>query len=139
MGLKRHIKDNCQWIYMSVLAGLYGLQKMRLDKQETTPLGNLGYCFSFYERSLTGIRRTYSRLTPPGVLTREHVGLSRETSSVSPACRKRRLNWAVCRNHRTKWVVPCRCRTGTLKRPAKCLWRWESDRRYNFFSPPAHI
>ena len=26
------------------------------------------------------------------------------------------------------------------KDPTKCLWRWESDRRYNFFfSPPAHL
>ena len=29
--------------------------------------------------------------------------------------------------------------TGTLKNPTKCLWRWEPDRRYNFFSPPAHL
>ena len=54
--------------------------------------------------------------------------------------RKRRLNGAVCRNHRIKRVVPCRCRTGTLKNPTKCLWRWEPDRRYNFFfNPPAHL
>ena len=27
-----------------------------------------------------------------------------------------------------------------LKNPAKCLWRWEPDRRSNFFfSPPAHL
>ena len=62
------------------------------------------------------------------------------TSSVSPACCKRRLNGAVCRNHRIKRVVPCRCRTGTLKNPAKCLWCWEPDRRYSFFFyPPAHL
>ena len=62
------------------------------------------------------------------------------TSSVSPACRKRRLNMAVCRNHRIKRVVPCRCRTGTLKNPTKCLWRWEPDRKYKFFfGPPAHL
>ena len=24
-----------------------------------------------------------------------------------------------------------------LKNPAKCLWRWEPDRRNNFFGPPA--
>ena len=31
-------------------------------------------------------------------------------------------------------------RTGTLKNPTKCLWRWEPDRRsYFFFSPPAHL
>ena len=45
----------------------------------------------------------------------------------------------MCRNHRIKRMVPCRCRTGTLKKPAKCLWRWEPDRRSNFFSPPAHL
>ena len=55
--------------------------------------------------------------------------------------RKRRLNGAVCRNHRIKRVVPCRCWTGTLKNPTKCLWRWEPDRRSNnfLFSPPAHL
>ena len=29
--------------------------------------------------------------------------------------------------------------TGILKNPAKCLWRWEPDRRNNFFGPPAHL
>ena len=30
--------------------------------------------------------------------------------------------------------------TGTLKNPTKCLWRWERDRRYNFFfGPPTHL
>ena len=34
----------------------------------------------------------------------------------------------------------CRCRTGTSKNPAKCLWRWEPECRYNFFfSPPVHL
>ena len=33
----------------------------------------------------------------------------------------------LCRNHRIKRVVPYRCRTDTLKNPAKCLWRWEPD------------
>ena len=28
---------------------------------------------------------------------------------------------------------------GTLRNYAKGLWRWEPDRRYNFFSPPAHL
>ena len=37
-------------------------------------------------------------------------------------------------------MVTCRCRTGTLKNPTKFLWRWEHDRRYNFFfNPPAHL
>ena len=30
--------------------------------------------------------------------------------------------------------------SGTLKNHTKCLWRWEPDRRSNFFfSPPAHL
>ena len=29
--------------------------------------------------------------------------------------------------------------TGTLKNPTKCLWRWEPERRSNFFGPPAHL
>ena len=55
--------------------------------------------------------------------------------------RKRRLNGAVCRNHRIKRFGPrVGVRTGTLKNPTKCLWRWEPDRRSNFFfSPPAHL
>ena len=64
---------------------------------------------------------------------REDTG---NTSFVSPACRKRRLNGPVCRNHRKERVVPCRCRTGTFKNPAKCLLRWEPDRRFNFFFIP---
>ena len=52
--------------------------------------------------------------------------------------RKRRLNGAVCRNHRIKRWSRVGVWTGTLKNPAKCLWRWEPDRRFNFFfSPPA--
>ena len=40
----------------------------------------------------------------------------------------------------THWMLsPCRCRTGALKKPTKCLWRWEPDRMYNFFSPPARL
>ena len=27
----------------------------------------------------------------------------------------------------------------SLKNPTKCLWRWESDRRSNFFIPPAPL
>ena len=44
--------------------------------------------------------------------------LSRENVSfVSPACRKRRLIGAVCRNHRIKRLVPCRCLDGHVKEP----------------------
>ena len=39
---------------------------------------------------------------------------------------------------RIKRMVPCRCRTGTLKNPVKYIWRWEPDRRSNL-SPPAHL
>ena len=79
----------------------------------------------------------FLRLEPPWGLRGFKV---KNISSVSPACRKRRLNGAVCWNHHIKRVVPCWCRTGTLKNPAKCLWHWEPDRRYNFFfSPPAHL
>ena len=54
--------------------------------------------------------------------------------------RKRRLNGAVCRNHRIKGCSRVVARTGTLKNPTKCLWRWEPDRRSNFFfSPPAQL
>ena len=60
-------------------------------------------------------------------------------SYVSPACRKRRLTGAVCLNHCIKRLVPCGAWTGTSKNPAKCLWRWEPDRRSNFFSSPAHL
>ena len=37
--------------------------------------------------------------------------------------RKRRLNGAVCRNHRKKGWSRVGARTGTLKNPTKCLWR----------------
>ena len=53
--------------------------------------------------------------------------------------RKRRLNGAVCRNHRIKRVVPCRCWDGHVKEPCEMSMAWEPDRRYNFFSPPAHL
>ena len=68
-------------------------------------------------------------------------GLSRECAPPYPQRdRKRRLNGAMCRNHRIKRLVRVGARTGTLKNPTKCLWRWEPDRRsYFFFSPPAHL
>ena len=68
-------------------------------------------------------------------------GLSRECAPPYPQRdRKRRLNGAVCRNHRIKGWSRVGAWTGTLKNPAKCLWRWEPDRRSNFFfSPPAHL
>ena len=68
-------------------------------------------------------------------------GLSRECAPPYPKRdRKRRLNGAVCRNHRIKGWSRVGARIGTLKNPTKCLWRWEPDRRSNFlFSPPAHL
>ena len=54
--------------------------------------------------------------------------------------RKRRLNGAVCRNHRIKRVVPCRCMDKHVKEPYEMSMAWEPDRRSNFFfSPPAHL
>ena len=54
--------------------------------------------------------------------------------------RKRRLIGAVCRNHRIKRVVPCRCLDGHVKEPYEMSMAWEPDRRSNFFfSPPAHL
>ena len=52
--------------------------------------------------------------------------------------RKKRLNKAVCRNHRIKRVVPCRCLNGHVKEPCECLLCLEPDRRSNF-SPPTHL
>ena len=50
------------------------------------------------------------------------------------------LNGAVCRNHRIKRVVPCRCLDGHVKEPYEMSMAWEPDRRSNFFfSPPAHL
>ena len=54
--------------------------------------------------------------------------------------RKRRLIGAVCRNHRIKRVVPCRCLNGHVKEPYEMSMAWEPDRGSNFFfSPPAHL
>ena len=44
---------------------------------------------------------------------------SENVSSVSQVCRKRRLIWAVCWNHRIKRLVPCRCLDGHVKEPYK--------------------
>ena len=66
-------------------------------------------------------------------------GLSREYVIRIPSVSEKATKRAVSRNHRIKRLVPCRCRTGTLKNPAKCLWRWEPDRRHNFFSLSAYL
>ena len=52
---------------------------------------------------------------------------------------KRRLNGAVCRNHRIKRLVPCRWEDGHVKEPYEMSMAWEPDRRSNFFSPPAQL
>ena len=68
-------------------------------------------------------------------------GLSRECAPPYPQRdRKRRLNGAVCRNHRIKRLVPCRCWDWHVKEPYEMSMAWEPDRRSNsFFSPPAHL
>ena len=46
----------------------------------------------------------------------------------------------TCLYMQTDRDMRSKARTGTLKNPTKCLWRWEPDRRSNFFfSPPAHL
>ena len=52
---------------------------------------------------------------------------------------KRRLNWAVSWNNRIKSGATCQCLDWQVKDPYECLWRWESNRRSNFFNPPAHL
>ena len=59
-------------------------------------------------------------------------------TSRSPACRKRRLIWAVCRNHRIKRLVPCQCLDGHVKEPYEMSMALGA-RRSNFFSPPEHL
>ena len=81
-------------------------------------------------------KNTFKNRTPPWG-PGASVG---NVSSVSPACRKRRLIGAVRRNHHIKRLVRVGVWMGTLKNPTKCLWRWEPDRRsHYFFSPPAHL
>ena len=138
---------------------------------------NLQYIFFFNQFS--------ARMAAPPPPPREDAWeCVEDTSSVSPACRKRRLNGVMCRNHRIKrvdklgyclkpyqrlWLYngaplvafydtlgirrtysrlkpPASSRgykkggrTDTLKNPTKCLWRWEPDRRCNFFSPRTHL
>ena len=48
-------------------------------------------------------------------------------------------NGAVSRNNCKKGRSRVGTWTGTLKNPTKCIWRWEPERRPNFFSPPAHL
>ena len=65
--------------------------------------------------------------------------LFKNVSSVSPACRKRRLNGAVSRNNRIKRLAPCRCLDGHVKEPYEMSMALGPDRRSNFFSWPAHL
>ena len=54
--------------------------------------------------------------------------------------RKSRRIGAMCRNHRIKRVVLCRCLDGHVKEPYEISMAWEPDRRSNFFfSLPAHL
>ena len=55
--------------------------------------------------------------------------------------RKRRLNGAVLKSpYKNGGPVSVLGRARYKKNPTKCLWRWEPDRRSNFFfSPPAHF
>ena len=77
--------------------------------------------------------------TPTGKIqkaTRQHKNATKNFDYTTIADRLRTVSLGY---HRIKRVVPCRCRTGMLKKPTKYLWRWEPNRRYNFFNPPAHV
>ena len=70
----------------------------------------LGYCFTPYQRvwlyNGAPLVAFYDTLGPPW----GPGGLSLECAPPYPQRdRKRRLNGAVCRNHRIKRLVPCRC------------------------------
>ena len=61
-------------------------------------------------------------------------------SSVSQACRKRRLNGSDSRNCRIKRLAPCRYFDGHFKEPYKMSMALGARPGYNFFfSPPAHL
>ena len=61
-------------------------------------------------------------------------------SSVSPACRKRRLNGAVSLNNGIKRLGPCRCLDRHVKEPYEISMALGADRISKFiFSPPAHL
>ena len=85
--------------------------------------------------------RVYSQEAFPKICPHEGLGVkSRMCPPYPQRDRKRRLNGAVCRNHRIKRVVPCRCLDGHVKEPYEMSMAWEPDRRSNFFfSPPAHL
>ena len=66
--------------------------------------------------SNTLLNKAEKTIPKSSVLPREGPGVkSRMCPPYPQRDRKRRLNGAVCRYHRIKRVVPCRCRTGTLK------------------------
>ena len=75
----------------------------------------------------------------PEIMPRGRQFINEKTSSVSPACRKRRLNGAVSRNNCIKRVA-CRCLDGHVEEPYEISMAWDTDRRSNFFFiPPAHL
>ena len=60
-------------------------------------------------------------------------------SSVSPACRKRRLNGTVSRNNRIKRVASCWCLDGHVKEPYEMSMALGARPCNFFFGPPAHL
>ena len=61
------------------------------------------------------------QIIPKALHSNTPVGARGVKSRMCPPCpqrdRKRRLNGAVCLNHRTKRVVPCRCWDGHVEEP----------------------
>ena len=83
---------------------------------------NMQFFLTCIFRSLNVSRMSYilfsSKTWPIVVLMAAILNFAKKNvSSVSPACRKRRLIGAVCRNHRIKRLVPCRCLDGHVKEP----------------------
>ena len=128
------------WFISAIRSTVFNLAKYRQWVNITRSCAkNVSNCF-WLNRGYGGhiLDLTPGSSSPP---VRTWVLLKAENVSPAPlACRKRRLNGAVSLNYRIKRAVPCRCLdAGTLKNPTKFLWRWDPDRRSNFFiSPPVH-
>ena len=68
-------------------------------------------------------RGSYGERTQKETLSKMRVGVE-NVSSISPACRKRRLKWGRFLGITVLKGWPCvDASTGTLKNPTKCLWR----------------
>ena len=111
-GFDLHVQAALQWLHWT--------QNLNGRRSVLFAVSVLGECLIFAVRA----RGVKSRMCPP----------------YPQRDRKRRLNGAVCRNHRIKRVAPCRCLDGHIKEPYEMSMAWEPDCRSNFFfNPPAHL